>query len=207
PTPAPAPVQELNKPGESEKELIDRVLGRKKASMSDAPGGLAAGQQYAATDTTRVLLPGGQTAEFPSTMSQAEIEAAVRKFLGVPAPPPPKPQEQMPEGVMANIPGALKDTFGLSDRPGAVTLLGNEQTKPPLGGALNPRGPLKQAAWGAVRMARIARAGTLAAKALPAIPKTAAALGRIAAGTGLAAGKEAAKTGGVGWETVIDTAV
>ena len=72
--------------------------------------------------TQRVFIPGGPPAYFPDGMSQGDIEAAVRQHLGVSEPPPPKKQEDMPEGVIANIPGALKETFGFGERPGAVPL-------------------------------------------------------------------------------------
>lgn len=55
--PAPQPaVAPLNQGSESEKEMIDRILGRKKQSMSDAPGELAAGQMYAGGPSLRDLL-------------------------------------------------------------------------------------------------------------------------------------------------------
>lgn len=155
----------------------------------------------------RVWIPGqDKPAWFPADMPQPEIEKVVRKHLGVPEPPPPSTAGQH-EGVANIAKGAVLDTLGLSGRQGAVSLMGNEQTKTPLGVVLNPQGPLETATSMAVTAAPIAKAGTLAAKALPAIPKIAAAGGRMLAGTGLAAAKEIGKTGGVGWETVIDAAI
>lgn len=171
----------------------------------------------AATQGTRVMLPGGQVAEFPPDMKHADIEAAVRKHLGIAEPKPEPPAEpSFIDKIRAEwtkprpdepLTGALLDTLGLSGREGAVPLTGAPGTKTPLGVVLKPEGLVENLTSAAVTATPIAKAGVLGGKALTAAPKLGAALGRVAAGTGIAAGKDIAKSGGVGWETVIDAAL
>lgn len=81
------------------------------------------------------------------------------------------------------IVGGVLDTLGMTDRPGAVPLTGNAQTKTPLGVVLKPEG----IAEGAIREAVLA---PLTAKSLPARLAITAGLGgaeQLASGKGLEA--------------------
>lgn len=189
-TPSPAPVE--GKPGESEKDVIDRVLGRGRSSMSDAPDQAKAGEMYAAAQGTRVLLPSGQVAEFPPEMSQAEIEAAVRKFLGVPEPKAAEPEKKAPSFL-----DRVRSEW-------AKTKKAEEELKSPVIKAVEAVTP---SATTAASTVATAGGGALGAKLLSSAPKLGAALGRVGTGAAITAGKEIANTGGVGWETVIDAAI
>jgi hypothetical protein len=78
---APPP---LNAPGESEKDMIDRIMGRKKQSMSDAPGGLMAGQMYAQAEPMDPRSP-ALASWRPTPEQAARLLEFMRRAPGPPA--------------------------------------------------------------------------------------------------------------------------
>ncbi len=98
--------------------------------------------------------------------------------------------------------GAVLDTLGLTNRPGAVPLTGAPGTKTPLGVVLNPEGVLERATSLAVTVP-----ATYAGGALVHAARVPAALGRIAT-SGILGGAGAASRGeSIGWGAAIDAAV
>src|SRR5439155_17572721 len=101
---------------------------------------------------------------------------------------PPAKTPDLPGGIVANLPGALKETFGAGTRPGAVPLTGTPEAKTPLGVVLKPEGALERATSAAVQAPLTAAAG--------------GPVGRIAISAGLSAAEQAAKGNDpLGWGT------
>lgn len=99
PGPAPGAPEPLVKPGETEKEMMDRLLGRSKTSMSDIDEPERAGQQYAsagrvtpeaAVPATRTytLSRGGKTVKItsPTELQPAELALIDAQHFGAAAP-------------------------------------------------------------------------------------------------------------------------
>ena len=188
PQPAPKPSEPAKPPArETDDEFIARMLGKgKTSSVSDVGEGVQAGQMMA------------QAGDLPAGFRPVVLPPT---FYEVPAPPaaapPSKPDDR---GIVG---GAIMDTLGLTDRPGAVPLTGAPGTKTPLGVVFNPEGVAERATSAAVQIPATFAGGALAQAA-----RVPAALGRIAATGALSgAGQLAQGRSPLGWETLIDTAV
>ena len=123
--------------------------------------------------------------ESPTALSDQDIAYISSKTFGAaqPAQPAAKPDDRSILG------GAVADTLGLSERPGAVPLTGTPGTKTPLGVVLKPEGVAEHLTSMAVQAPLVAAGGGLATAA-----RVPAALGRIAA-SGALGGAEGAATG------------
>lgn len=77
PAPTPATPEPLLKPGESEKEMMDRLLGRSKTSMSDIDEPERAGQQYASAGR---VTPEVAVSAAPKTDRAATLKAVREKY-------------------------------------------------------------------------------------------------------------------------------
>lgn len=104
----------------------------------------------------------------------------------------------LPEDPSARWRGAWADTFGLSDRPGAVRITSNKPgEKTPLGVVVNPQGPLERATSLAVTVP--------AYSMMPGGPAGRIALsGAMGALGGASRGKSLS---GMGWDALLDMAI
>lgn len=110
----------------------------------------------------------------------------------------PKPMPPAPTITAENIlSGALKETFGMGDRPSAVPLTGTKETKTPLGVIVTPEGALERGASAAVMVpAMMAMPGGVLGRA--------ALMGAEGGARGLAKGETLA---GAMWDAMIDVAL
>jgi len=136
--------------------------------------------QYA--DMTDDALGRALATKYPAYADLAPAPSAVAS-----RPMPPAPPMIAPGTILS---GALKETFGMGERPGAVPLTGTPETKTPLGVLLKPEGVAEHLAQAAVTTPLIAAAGGgAAALGSPAV------LGRIAALAGIGGASSVAHKG------------
>lgn len=183
-------------PGEPTYSSLDAaVAGAKRRSASaDAPptGFTWAG---AAAPVKSDLPPG-----FSLLEAKPMPEAPTTK-------PAPKPDDH------SVLWGAVLDTLGLTDRPGAVPLTGRPGVKTPLGVVLNPEGVAEHLTQAAVVTPAIALGGAglgALAESIPAIANVARfapAAGRIATSGAVGGGEAAAQGRDVTMGTMLDAVV
>lgn len=199
PAPAPAPAPQPSAPAESEKEIIDRIMGRRQPSMSDAPGGLAAGQRYAMADTAAAEPAPDRKATLARVRSMYPMYKDMSDDeLGVALAQKYEQYKFLAPVVAPSEPGAARDTVSGPSSPNQV-----------LASVLNPGqpGPLNMAQRvGNAVLPPLVTAPAIAAggELLPAAPAIGRALasGAVGGAKALSQGKSA---GGVAWDAVVDT--
>src|SRR3990167_4047615 len=148
--------------------------------------------QYA--DMTDDALGRALATKYPAYADLAPAPSAVAS-----RPMPPAPPMIAPGTILS---GALKETFGMGERPGAVPLTGPPETKTPLGVLLKPEGAAEHLAQAAVMAPGLAAAG--GAGAALGVP---AAVGRVAAAGGLGAARAALAGEDATWGGIVDALV
>ena len=82
-----------------------------------------------------------KTVDSPRELSQAELSMISAQTFGMPAAPKIEAPPKKPDDASV-LGGALRETFGMGERPGAATLMGGPGVKTPLGVVAKPEGTL-----------------------------------------------------------------